>query len=215
MDSKKNRGYSLVELVIVLAIVIVLAGLSLVSLTLVNTARAKDASNKFGSEVTQVRKKSMDMKPAKGNDPYFDETKDYRFGLVLYTKDGKFQTDQVVVEKDSATGKYLYKDDAGAYGMTHAYPAYDSSGNPVRENVKYSSRVDVKFTGKSTSFLTGSIVTMDQEKAGAATTEKGICILFDSHGNCVSGAGVYFFYKRNGNEVARVIVRQNGSIEIR
>ena len=102
MDIKKNKGYSLVEMIIVLAIVVILAGLALVSLTLVNTARAKDASNKFSSEVNQVRKKAIEMKPAKGSDPYFDETKDYRYGLVLYLDDGKYQTDQVVVEKNAA-----------------------------------------------------------------------------------------------------------------
>ena len=215
MGIKKNKGYSLVELLIVLAIIIILAGLSLVSITLINTARAKDASNKFGSEANQVRKKAIEMNPTKGNDPYFDETKDYKFGLVLYQKDGIYQTDQVVVEKDSTTGQYLYKDDAGAYGITHAYPAYDSSGNPLRENAKFSGRVEVKFTGKNISFLNGNSVDMDKTNAGTTTTENAVCILFDNHGNCVSGYGTYFFYKKNGNEAARVIIRQNGTIEIR
>ncbi len=214
MDIKKNKGYSLVEMIIVLAIVVILAGLALVSLTLVNTARAKDASNKFSSEVNQVRKKAIEMKPAKGSDPYFDETKDYRYGLVLYLDDGKYQTDQVVVEKNAA-GKYVYKDDASGAGISHAYPSYDTLGNPVRENVKYSSRVEVKFTGKNTSFLNGNTNDMDKENAGALTTEKAVCIVFDRHGNCVSGTGEYRFYKKNSNQVARVIVRQNGSIEVR
>ena len=203
MDIKKNKGYSLVEMIIVLAIVVILAGLALVSLTLVNTARAKDASNKFSSEVNQIR-----------SDPYFDETKDYRNGLALYLKDGKYQTDQVVVEKNAA-GQYVYKDDASGAGISHAYPAYDASGNPIRENVQYSSRVEVKFTGKNTSFLNGNTNDMDKENAGAPTTEKAICIVFDRHGNCSSGAGEYRFYKKNSNQVARVIVRQNGSIEVR
>ena len=214
MEIKKNKGYSLVEMIIVLAIVLILAGLALVSLTLVNTARAKDASNKFSSEVNQVRKKAIDMVPSKGNDPYFDETKDYRYGLVLYVENGKYQTDQVVVEKNSS-GKYVYKDNASGTGISHAYPAYDTSGNPVRENVKYSSRVEVRFTGKNTSFLNGNSNDMDDEKAGATNTEKAVCIVFDRHGNCVAGAGVYSFYKKNSNRVARVIVRQNGSIEVR
>ena len=56
---------------------------------------------------------------------------------------------------------------------------------------------------------------MDDEKAGAIDTEQAVCIVFDRHGNCVSGAGEYSFYKKNSNRVARVIVRQNGSIEVR
>ena len=56
---------------------------------------------------------------------------------------------------------------------------------------------------------------MDKTNAGTTTTENAVCILFDKHGNCVSGYGTYFFYKKNGNEAARVIIRQNGTIEIR
>ncbi len=216
MEIKKNRGYSLVEMIIVLAIVIILAGLSLVSLTLVNTARAKDASNKFGSEVSQVRKKAIEMKPAKANDPYFDDTKadNYRFGIVIYKNDGKFQTEQVIVEK-TASGTYKYRD-GGTAGVSHSYPAYDSSGTPIRENVQYSSKVDVTFEGHYVSFVDGSSWdTTDKKKPGAIDTDDAICILFDKHGNCVSGYGEYRFYKRNSNQVARVVVRQNGSIEIR
>ena len=214
MDIKKNKGYSLVEMIIVLAIVIILAGLSLVSLTLVNTARAKDASNKFASEVTQTRKKAIEMRPAKANDPYYNDSKadTYKYGIVLYLEDGKFQTEQVVVEK--VGGKYLYRDYSTG-GVTHSYPAYDASGTPIRENVKYSSKVDVKFTGKYKSFKDGSDWDTDKLKPGAMDSTDSICILFDKHGNCVSGCGEYRFYKRNSNQVARVIVRQNGSIEIR
>lgn len=217
MGTNKNKGYSLVEMIIVLAIVIILAGLSLVSMTLVNTARAKDASNKFGSEVSNIRKKAIEMKPGKtDNDPYYDPAKaaDYRYGLVLHEDDGKFQTDQVIVEKKSS-GEYVFRDYNHASDGSHAWPAYASDGSPVRENVQYSSRVEVKFTGKYYSFSDGFLWSTDKHKPGSLASEEGICILFDKHGNCLSGYGEYRFYKRNSNQVARVIIRQNGSIEIR
>ena len=44
MIKKSNKGYSLVELIIVIAIIVVLSAMSLVSITLINTARCKDAS---------------------------------------------------------------------------------------------------------------------------------------------------------------------------
>lgn len=213
MEIKKNKGYSLVELLIVIAIIVILAGVSLISLTLVNTARAKDASNKFGSEVSQVRKKCMDMKPSKGNIPKYDDDKDYRYGLVLYLKDGKFQTDQVIVTKDSSTGNYVYNDKSN--GIKNSYPAYDASGNPQRENVQYSSRVEVKFTGQHSSFRNGSNVQMNKAAAGAITTDEAVCITFDRHGNCLSGDGEYLFFKKDSTQVARVIIRQNGNIEVR
>ena len=62
-----RRGYSLVELIIVLAIVAVLAVMSLVSLTILKTARAKDACVKTGSEINELKTKSMNMTPSDTN----------------------------------------------------------------------------------------------------------------------------------------------------
>ena len=44
---KENKGYSLIELIIVLAIIVVMTGVSMVTITIIHNARAREASTKF------------------------------------------------------------------------------------------------------------------------------------------------------------------------
>lgn len=72
-----KKGYTLVEMVIVICIIAILAVMSLVSVTIINSARAKNACIRIGSEINEVKTKSKVMTTA-GSDGY---------GLVVY-KDG-------------------------------------------------------------------------------------------------------------------------------
>lgn len=211
MIRKNNKGYSFVEMIIVLALVVILATLSLVSLTLINNARAKDASNKLGSEFNEVRKKSIEMIPSKSviENEYggtYSATKTYKYGIILYEENGKFMTSQVICELDkSDPDNPVYK--------------YLGLGNPAVTNnttVKYSSKVGVTFKGTYDSLKTGSqVVCSDKTTPGGKDSANAICIMFDKHGNCESGYGEYYFTKKNANQIARVIVKQNGSIVVR
>ena len=206
----KNKGYSLVELLIVLSLIAILAGMSLVSLTLINTARAKQASTVFGDEVNAVRKKAMNMsfpKPETGTNQYTvtdgDTYQCEAYGLVLYYEDDVFQIVEVPLYKYDGAGTDFYK----------FYLAQKE------EPIRLSSRADVKFTGYNKSFKNGA----ESGSNGRVTdyvpdvldNTGSICIMFDRRGNCTTGYGEYDFYKKNGNRVARVFVKQNGSIEIR
>ena len=211
MKRLKDKGYSLVELLIVLSLVAILAGMSLVSITLINTARAKQASTVFGDEVNAVRKKNMNMsfpKPASGSTNEYTVTdgSTYQceaYGLVLYYDDGVFQTVEVPLYKYSGAGGEFYK----------FYLA------KKEEPIKYSSRASVKFTGYYRSFKNGAEAgsggRVTDFEADVLDNTGSVCIVFDKKGNCTSGYGEYDFYKTNGNRVARVFVKQNGSIEIR
>ncbi len=199
-----NKGYSFVELLIVLAMIAILSGISLVSLTLLNTARAKQASTLFGDEVNALRKRNISMAPA---EDAANPGKKTAYGLVLHYEDNKFKVTQVECSQTSSGGNTYYK-------------FVKSGSNPKRvDTAEMSSRVEVKFTGYYKSFNDGN------DNGGNNRTNfvpgsldggnTSVCLMFDRHGNCTSGYGKYEFYKKNGNKVATVTVRQNGSIEIR
>jgi len=198
MKDLKNKGYSLVETVIVLVIIMILSVISLVSVTIINTARAKQASTLFGDEVNVCRKRCMSMSP--GEDPAHTGKKT-SYGLVLYYEGKNFKIAQVECYND---GGYQY--------------VYSGSNVKVNDSSEMSSRVDVKFTGYYKSFKDLSDngnSTRTDFVPGSLNNPNAVCIMFDKHGNCTSGYGKYEFFKDNGNKVATVTVRQNGSVEIK
>ncbi len=207
MVNNKNKGYSLVEMIIVLAIVGILATMSLISLTLINNARAKDASNKLGSELNQIRKKSIEMTPTKEEINLYGGTysasKEYRYGMIIYEDTGKYVLSEVICEYDTTNKCYKYLNLGSALTTDNT-------------TVKLSSKVGLTFKGKYTKFKDGTSVTCsDKTQPGVKTSDDVVCVMFDKHGNCLSGYGDYFLSKKNANEVARVIVKQNGSIVVR
>jgi len=208
MNNKQNKGYSLVEMIIVLAIIGVLATMSLISLTLLNNARAKDASNKLGSELNQIRKKSIEMTPTKSEitsiyGGTYSSAKEYRYGMIIYEDNGKFVVSEVICEYDDVNKVYKY------LGLSNPLTSDNTT-------VKLSSKVGLTFKGKYSKFKDGTSVTCsDKTKPGVKTSDDVICIMFDKHGNCLSGYGDYYVSKKNANEIARVIVKQNGSIVVR
>ena len=196
----RNKGYSFVELLIVLCMITILSGSSLVSLTLLNTARAKQASTLFGDEVNALRKRNVSMTPAE--DPA-NPGKKTAYGLVLHYEDNKFKVTQVECSQTTSGSDTFYK--------------YVKSGSAVKrvDTSEMSSSVDVKFTGYYKSFYSNYDATKTDYVAQGLNGDLCVCLMFDKHGNCTSGYGKYEFYKHNGNKVATVTVRQNGSIEIR
>ena len=56
-----NAGYSLVEMIIVLAIVAVVSAMAIVSITMIHSAKAKEAAVTFDSEVSTLITKSKNL----------------------------------------------------------------------------------------------------------------------------------------------------------
>ena len=52
---KENKGYSLIELIIVLAIIVVMTGVSMVTITIIHNARAREASTKFENALSELQ----------------------------------------------------------------------------------------------------------------------------------------------------------------
>lgn len=195
-----NKGYSFVELIIVIVLILILSVMSLVSLSLITSARAKDASTEFGSELQVIKKKCMDMTPDKNSwDSTLSLSEDdkdkARYGLVVYFEDGNFKMSEV---NCYPKGKFYQ------YDLT-----------TVNETVLFSKRIDVKYKGTYTSFNSQNKCTVTDVLPGGLNSDDCICIVFDRHGNCLSGYGEYDFNRKNGSTVAKVYVNKNGSIEIR
>ena len=183
----KDNGYTLVEMIIVLAIIALLAAMSLISVTIIHSARAKEACVRVGSEINSVKSMNRTMTP----------------------KDGTHDGYALVIYKDS-NGAFnccvaLHKESGG----------YDLDSD---KNVKLSSSVDIKFTGSMIKADGSSISVTDHVPGELSATEDDdlpIYVVFDKRGNCYSGAGDIRFYKKNSNQVARVNVTSNGSIDVR
>lgn len=182
---KNNKAYSLVEMLIVIAIIAIAASVSLLSVTVINSARAKEASILFDAEIASIITKSKNMTP--DNDP------NKSYALVVYD-DGnkKYKVCQAVYDKSSKT--YTYDEST---------------------LVSLSSRVDITFKGDVIKAGTEEDLVSDytNEHSVNAKGDEAVFIRFDKKGRCLSGSGTFKFYKKNGNEIATVTIRQNGSHE--
>lgn len=204
--SKNNSGYSLIELVIVIAIIAVLAAMALVSVTIIHSARAKDAALKLDSEVSELITKNKNMSP--------DDKSNAKYGLVVYCEDDYYKIAEVITVKSSSGW-----DGYAKYDSTHNKYVQISTVDEiyyVDDPIVIPRTVEIEFEGKSISFKNGA---EDDKGAGFKPGELdgtgAVCIMFDKRGTCTSGYGTYKFKKKNGNVVSRVTIRQNGSHEVR
>jgi prepilin-type N-terminal cleavage/methylation domain-containing protein len=194
--AKRDKGYSLVEMIIVLAIIAVVSGMSMLSITMIHSAKVKNASITFNSEVSTLITKSKNMNPVY-NGPSGAQTFD-GFALKVY-------------KKSSDTNYYC---NLGYYNE-------DDTGKRdyfmFEENeVSLSKYAEIKFTGDLYD-SNGAKSTVSQMVIGSSDGSGGsaqdvVYIVFDKRGVCLEGYGEYAFCKkRGGNQVARVVIRQNGS----
>jgi len=208
--NKNNKGYSLVELVIVIAIIAILAAMALVSVTIIHSARAKDSALKLDSMVAEVITKSKNMNPNE-TDPNGNKYDGY--AIAVYKNNSK---DKFII------APLYYSEAGGIAGSGHYSPIYNidnPSSNGCKETIiQVPSSVSVTFKGTTLTNSDPQVANTDYASDDTAPKSGGnewVFIRFDKKGNCISGYGEYKFYKRNGNVVSRVIIRQNGSHEVK
>ena len=207
----KNKGYSLVELVIVIAIIAILAAMALVSVTIIHSARAKDAAIQLDSLIAETITKSKNMDPNL-IDP---EGHPYNGYAIAISKDNSKDKFIIAPVYHSVTG--------GITGSGHYSPIMNidnESENDCKDSIiQVPSSVSVTFKGYTYGNYGGtetlSNTYKDDDVAPKSAGYEWVFIRFDKKGNCVSGYGEYKFYKKNGNVVSRVILRQNGSHEVK
>ena len=181
-----NGGYTLVEMIIVLAIVAVLSAAAGVSVTLINSAKAKEASVTFDSEVATLITKSKNT-------------------VCTYDADGdgvaEMQNDYVHCLK-------IYRENTTYYVMRGYYDV-------ANDSYIFDSTTDSSNGGKGKSLSSYVSIQYQSGSTASLITEDGVYIRYNRNGTCVEGDGSFDFYKRNGNVVAHVVLRKNGSHELR
>lgn len=179
-----NKGYSLVELIIVIAIIVVLSAAAYATLTIMHSAKAKEAASTFESEISELITKSkgqMCVVKDEDGDGIDDLKPDYRYCINVYKdSDGKF---------------YLRK---GYWdSVTDAYTFPIELNNSSGKGTSLSAYVIVKYKA-----LGGTENTVDAS---------GISIVYDRSGMCIEGAGEFSFYKKSGSYISSVTLNKNGS----
>lgn len=177
-----NRGYSLVEMIIVIAIIVILSAAAYATITVMHSAKAKEAATTFESEISELITKSKgQMCVVEGVDGKDELKPDYRYCISVYKNDdGKF---------------YLKKGYWNSVTDTYIFPA--ELNNNKGKGISLSAYVIVKYKA-----LGGAESTID---------ESGINIVYDRSGMCIEGAGEFSFYKKSGSYISSVTLNKNGS----
>ena len=189
---RENKGYTLIEMIIVIAIVAVLTGAAMVTISIIHSAKAKEASSTLEDALGEAQmnakgKMCVAVDPA---DPSAGKKQqpDYRFALCVYKSGSKYY-----VKK----GYY--------FGNGADITAEGSYDFPADQNVG---------SGKGTSFSAYVKVTYVDD----AGTEREIAdstpvyIIYDRQGMCTAGYGKFKFYKSNKNVlISTVSLNKNGS----
>lgn len=181
----KNGGYSLVEMIIVIAIIAVVAGMAIISISLIHSAKAKEAAVTVDEEIATLITKSKNMKCDKEGCQYA--------ARIYYDKDDN---------------KYYFQ--KGYYNIE--FKKYEFS-DPDGKGKSLSSYVDVKFSG-TRDVIKDDYTVNNQDVVSSMDVKsvtKGVPIRFNKDGTCATGYGHFEFLKRNGNVVADEYIRVNGS----
>ena len=182
--NKNNKGYSLVEMIICIAVIAILSGVAMVTVSLIHSAKAKEASVSFTSELSDIAIKSKNqIVMIKDEDDNIVKYPDYSYCLKLYKTDGRFYIKKGYYNPDGT-------DDSTKY-------VFVSGENPNNDlGISLSSRVNITFTDS-----TGTEADVDEAY-----------IAYDRKGRCSLGYGRYSFYNKKGL-IAEVKINKNGSYQ--
>lgn len=186
LNKLDNKGYSLVELIIVIAIIAVFTGAAMITLTVMHSAKAKEASITFESEVSELINKSKGNSVDANLDGVIAEQDDgYSMGLRIHKVGQKCYIQKVLVKNK-------------AYQPNTSFEK--ANNNNDGKGISLSSSVYVEYTD-----LTGSKIVIDGSNE--------VVISFNRSGACVTGFGKYDFIKTDGTKVAKTTINKNGSVQ--
>lgn len=190
MDKRKfvenNKGYSLIELIIVIAITALLTVAAYVTLSIMHSAKAKEASTTFESELNELSNKARGQMCVVSN----VEKPTYKFCIQIYSINGKEYIRQG-----------YYKGAGLAFDNNNSYVFIDSENVGNGKGISMSSYVDVSYTP----------VGGTEKSIGETGGVDSVYIVFDKNGNCINGYGEFSFRRKNGNMIATVTLNKNGS----
>ena len=206
MDGRsKNKGYSLVEMIIVIAIIGVVSGMALASVSMIHSAKAKDASVVFNAEVSELIAKAKSMNDGSAI-----------YALRLHKDGNNYYIQAGTVKKSGANLMFKispdndndYKGKSISKYVRVSYSPETSSGISYPDD--WNASCDATWSASTNIKCDGAVgpYADNQELSG-------VLIMVTKSGDIISGNGAYCFFKKNGSQVARVYVRKNGSHEAR
>ena len=187
-----DKGYTLVEMIIVIAIVAVLAGAAMATLSILSTARVKESSTTFYAEINSLRSRAMHEIPAydADHDGVIDDSEkdNTLFHDIKLHKDGKRIYSKMSVSDDGST-------DLGVDVIGNLNGGKGTSLSTYPE-IYYTPYVGAR----------SQILVNDTDSH---------VIIFNKTGECIKGYGTYEFCKKNGSAIATVTIKKNGSCQIK
>lgn len=179
-----DKGYSLVEMIICIAIIAIMTGVAVVTVSMINSARAREASVTFTSELSDMYTKSKNQMVV------ISDVKYPKYNHCLYLHSDGTRT---YIKKG-------YYNPAGTDEDTkYIYTGVDNPNNG--KGVSITGSVTIKY--KDSAGVEKSIV----------GTDYGVYIIFDRNGRCISGDGLYTFCKDKDVVIAEVSLKKNGSYQ--
>lgn len=184
MKSRKknhNKGYSMVELIIVMCIIGVLTAASFITLRSVDSAKYKKAVSTLESEMATLRTSTMAQDP--------------RMAMKLYLgDDGSYYIDRGWISANVQPGGTSYSFHSGC-------PAelLDANGDPQISYYSYSGVSNpVRVLSRGSITYNSNPVTAD-----------GVLIYYrKSDGSMILGSGEYRLYRKNGELIADVHLKK-------
>lgn len=202
MTRRDNKGYTLVEMVVVIAIVAILAAMATISVTLIHSAKAKEAAITFDNDIATLvtRSKNQDI-------PETEKANGYKYHAIKITSDasGYYYIDKVLCKDPSDPASCI--PDFTSLNKVSDPTFYSDLSNPYDIS---------KLTDQEKSQIATSLSKhVDITYNGSSISTTGVIIVYNKAGLCIAGEGEYQFLKDNGNQVARVEIRKNGSHQSR
>lgn len=183
---KDNKGYTLIEMIIVIAIVAVLTGAAVVTISIIHSAKAKEASSTLEDALAETQMNAKGKMCVVG-DPKTQQP-DYRFALCVYKKDNKYYVK-----------KGYYIGNGSDITRADSYEFYDSENVGGGKGTSFSAYVQVKYVD-------------DTGAEREITDSTPVYIIYDRQGMCVAGYGKFKFYRTSKRTlISTVTLNKNGS----
>lgn len=182
---KRNEGYTLVEMIIVIAIIAILSAAAMVTISIIHNAKAKEAASTLEDALFDTQNN------AKGKVCMIGTTKypDYKFALMVYKDGSKYYVK-----------KCYYKGGGLSMSSADSYVTADNEKSGSGKGTSFSSYVDVKY------------VNPDGNEVAIGSGNDAVFIIYDRQGNCVRGSGKFKFYRSNKDVLlSTLVLNKNGS----
>lgn len=183
-----DKGFTLVEMIICIAIIAIMSGVAMVTVTLINSSRAKEAATTFETLLSDTIAKSKNQ-----------------ICVVAGVQEPTYQR-CIKVYRGSGQNYFIqtgyYNPDGATEADQYIFPADENTNSG--QGMSMSSRVTIKYTGEDG--VQKNISNVDD-----AGNVKQVYIVYNNAGRCISGYGTFSFYKRNGNMISSVVIQKNGS----